>query len=229
MSPAQTMSLAALAAYLVGSIPFGLLIAKYGHGIDVRTQGSGNIGATNVGRVLGRQWGLACLLLDFLKGFVPTLWFPQIFALPSDWEGSAAVVCGTAAILGHVFPLWLGFRGGKGVATGAGVAVVLSPWAAAAAVLAFAVLFAARRIVSLASMVAACLYAATALVLAQDWPTRAFAVAIPALIVLRHRDNIRRLWRGEEFAYSPARGAPRKQPTPAEHATTGGTDLSSPQ
>ncbi|HEX6987523.1 MAG TPA: glycerol-3-phosphate 1-O-acyltransferase PlsY [Planctomycetaceae bacterium] len=223
MPPAVNLSLAVAAAYLVGSIPFGLLIARYWHGVDVRKHGSGNIGATNVGRVLGRKWGVACLMLDFLKGLLPTLLLPRLVPLPSDWLGPAAVACGAAAIAGHVFPVWLGFRGGKGVATGAGVAVVVSWPAALAAAAAFAVVFAAKRIVSLASIVAATVYAAVTLALLREpfarenWAMAAFAVAIPALIVARHGDNIRRLRRGEEgrFRAGAAHAEPQEPLTKA--------------
>lgn len=208
MSPAAQTLLAVVAAYAVGSIPFGLLIAKYGHGIDVRKHGSGNIGATNIGRVLGKKWGIVCLILDALKGLLPTLVLPRLLSAPSDWNGLVAVACGAATILGHVFPLWLGFRGGKGVATGAGVAAVLSWPAALAGAIAFAIIFGLKRVVSLASMLAAVAYAVTALILLGDplarenWPMAAFAVAIPTLIVVRHRDNIRRLLRGEEKRFA---------------------------
>jgi acyl phosphate:glycerol-3-phosphate acyltransferase len=150
MPPAANLALAVAAAYVIGSIPFGLLIAKYGHGVDVRRHGSGNIGATNVGRVLGKKWGVVCLVLDALKGLLPTLLLPRVIPrplLPEDWLGLATVLCGAAAITGHVFPVWLGFRGGKGVATGAGVAAVVCWQAALAAVAAFAAVFVARKLV----------------------------------------------------------------------------------
>lgn len=208
MSPIAQAVAAIIAAYLVGSIPFGLLIARYGFGIDVRQQGSGNIGATNVGRVLGKKWGIICLILDALKGLIPTILLPQVVVVPSEWHSGVSVACGTAAILGHVFPIWLRFRGGKGVATGAGVAAVVSWQAALVGAATFAVVFGLRRVVSLASICAAVAYAVTALVTLRDltaqenWPLAAFAIAIPTLIVARHRDNIRRLLRGEEKRFS---------------------------
>ncbi len=115
-----------LAGYLIGAIPFGYLVARW-RGVDILRQGSGNIGATNVGRVLGRTWGLLVFVLDFAKGAGPTLvgrFAPQ----PDDWLPDALpVLVGVAAFLGHMFPVYLRFRGGKGVATGAGVVAVLLP------------------------------------------------------------------------------------------------------
>src|SRR5262245_54563182 len=119
-----------LLSYLVGAIPFGYLIAR-SRGVDIFHAGSGNIGATNVGRVLGRRFGILVFVLDFLKGAVPV-------ALMSWWQGSrdgAAVAAGLAAFVGHMFPIYLGFRGGKGVATGTGVVAVLLPGPAVGAVL----------------------------------------------------------------------------------------------
>ncbi len=217
MSPAVSLSLAAVVAYLIGSVPFGLLIARL-RGIDVRRHGSGNIGATNVGRVLGKKWGVLCLMLDALKGLLATLLLPHLVPLPADWLSAAAVACGAAAIAGHVFPIWLGFRGGKGVATGAGVAAVVCWPAALAATATFAITFAVSRFVSLPSIVASILYAvATFAVLGatvrDEWPTALFAVAIPALIVARHRGNIRRLLRGEEAGFSASTPSEPVRPT----------------
>lgn len=217
-SVAQTIA-AVTVAYLIGSIPFGLLIAKYGFGIDVRLKGSGNIGATNVGRVLGKKWGIICLLLDALKGLLPTLLLPRLVAVPDGWLSGVTVACGTAAILGHVFPVWLRFRGGKGVATGAGVAAVVSSPAALAGAITFGVVFGLKRVVSLASICAAIAYAVTALVtlggaaVREEWTTTLFAVAIPTLIIVRHRDNIGRLLRGEEKRFSSERKSTQPAPT----------------
>lgn len=221
MTPEILLAALALAAYVVGSIPFGFLIARWGHGIDLRTLGSRNIGATNTGRVLGKTWGIVCLLLDFLKGLTPPLLLPRLVELPAGWFGPATVACGAAAILGHVFPIWLGFRGGKGVATGAGAATVLSPAAGLAALVAFAIVFAIRRTVSLASIVAAVMYAIAVLAATRGdfaneshWPLLAFAIAIPTLIVVRHRENIARLLRGEEQPFRGGGG----QITPVERS-----------
>jgi acyl phosphate:glycerol-3-phosphate acyltransferase len=193
-------------AYLVGSIPFGLIVARLAGGIDVRKAGSGNIGATNVARVLGAKWGVAVLVLDCLKGVLPTAALPAILS-PPDGNGSVhlAVVSGVAAIIGHMFPCWIGFRGGKGVATALGVALVLGPIATGVAFLVFAGCFAAWRIVSVSSIAGACVFCAVELWLLaptpfdeQHWSLALFSVVVPLLIVVRHRSNLGRLWRGEE-------------------------------
>lgn len=191
-------------AYFVGSIPFGFLTAKVVRGIDIRQHGSGNIGATNVGRVLGGRWGIVVLLLDLLKGLLPVLVVRGLLRDSSNvthWE----VAAGVAAIAGHMFPCWLWFRGGKGVATALGVVLCLAPWASLAAAGMFAVTFAVFRIVSLASILAALSFAVVEMALlypkpfsADQWSLAAFSLLIPGLIVLRHRSNIARLMRGEE-------------------------------
>jgi glycerol-3-phosphate acyltransferase PlsY len=220
MSPSLGFSLVAAAAYLVGSLPFGYLIGRW-RGVDVRTAGSGNIGATNVGRLLGKKWGGLVLLLDGLKGLLPTLLLPHLVA---DDRTHAAVLAGVAAILGHMFPCWLRFRGGKGVATALGVALVLSWQATLIAAAVFLMLFVAFRIVSLGSIGAALAFAVTQMVrlrpepfAADRWSLAAFSLAIPALIILRHRSNIVRLWRGEEnrFRSKPKSGDSAAPEAPA--------------
>jgi glycerol-3-phosphate acyltransferase PlsY len=196
-----------LCAYLIGSLPFGYLTAKFAAGIDIREHGSKNIGATNVTRVLGKRLGLLVLLLDALKGLLPAWLLAELFrSLTNDspeWL-HVRVACGVATIVGHMFPCWLKFRGGKGVATALGVAGILSWEATLAAMLIFFVAFTVSRIVSLSSMLAAIGYAATHLWITEvplstnEWSLTAFSVAVPALIVIRHRSNIVRLWRGEE-------------------------------
>ncbi len=198
--------LAILAAYAVGSVPFGWLVARLAKGVDIRTVGSGNIGATNVARSIGKPWGLLVLLLDALKGLLPTALFPLAALEASDPRLThLRVFCGLAAIVGHMFPCWLRFRGGKGVATALGVVIVLSPIASAIAAGVFAVTVALSRIVSLSSMLAASSYAVVALwqlwpapFSGDTWSQGLFSVAIPLLIVLRHRSNLKRLLRGEE-------------------------------
>lgn len=197
----------AVAAYLIGSIPFGLLIVRWVKGVDLRTVGSGNIGATNAGRVLGKGGGLGVLLLDALKGLIPTL----VLARWCDPSATTAVLAGTAAILGHMYPCWLGFRGGKGVATALGVVGVLAPWGTLAAFGAFALTFATTRIVSLGSILAAVVFAVFQGVwLAPEWWSAenrwltVFSAAVPLLIIVRHRSNLVRLLQGQEGAWKPA-------------------------
>ncbi len=123
MTVFAALGVAFVAAYLVGSLPFGLLIGRYVAGVDIRQAGSGNIGATNVARVLGKRLGLIVLILDCLKGALPTAILPGLLSDSAGFRLHLAVVSGTAAILGHMFPCWLKFRGGKGVATALGVAL----------------------------------------------------------------------------------------------------------
>src|SRR5262245_51049578 len=195
-----------IAAYCIGAIPFGYLVAR-ARGVDIFAHGSGNIGATNVGRVLGRRFGALVFVLDFLKGAVPVLlalWLKD--ALPSEpaWlhAGWLEVGAGLAAFLGHVFPVYLNFRGGKGVATGAGVAFALVPAAAAGALMVWVLFLLATRCVSLSSLAAAftliLLQIAAAGGLDLSDPRTVFCLAAGALVVVRHRGNIVRLREGTE-------------------------------
>ncbi len=178
----QLQILLGVGAYLLGAVPFGLLLAKYGAGVDVRVAGSGNIGATNVARSAGKGWGLATLFFDALKG-----WAPPFVASFLKAPLPVVVACGLLAVLGHVFPVYLGFRGGKGVATALGVFVALTWKATLVAAAVFALFYAWRRVVSLGSLAGSvALFAAT------------FFVDGLALIFARHASNIRRLARGEE-------------------------------
>lgn len=206
MDTATTAALAGCLAYLCGSIPFGLIIARVAKGIDIRTVGSGNIGATNVARMVGAKWGVLVLICDALKGLLPTLFIPM-FLVPENVDDSQhiAVTCGIATILGHMFPCWLKFRGGKGVATALGVVIILGWQASIAAAATFLLVYVATRYVALASMIGSIAYAATQFWLlgsaafsATNWSTAAFSVLIPVLIIVRHRSNIVRLLKGEE-------------------------------
>jgi acyl-phosphate glycerol 3-phosphate acyltransferase len=198
--------LALLAAYLIGAIPFGWLIAR-SRGVDIFHAGSGNIGATNVGRVLGRKWGLIVFALDFAKGAVPVA---LSGLLPHESDGApappGAIRVGVAlcAFLGHLYPVYLRFRGGKGIATGAGTVFVLVPGPAALAILTWAAVVGATRTVSLASVTAAGMLCAARLLSVPDPFSRdALAVTLyclagAALAVFKHRANIARLIRGTE-------------------------------
>src|SRR5437868_4272502 len=152
MTDVAELGVIALLSYLVGAVPFGYLVARW-RGVDIFKAGSGNIGATNVGRVLGRKFGLLVFFLDCLKGAVPTLaaTIPE-HHVPRDVAG---VTAGLSAFLGHLFPVYLRYRGGKGVATGAGVVCVLVPLPAVAALFTWLVVVSASHTVSLASLTAA--------------------------------------------------------------------------
>ncbi len=202
------MSIAFLvvASYLAGSIPFGFLIGKAVKGIDLRDYGSGNIGATNAGRVLGKKWGLICLGLDALKGLLPVAILPRLI-VGSDLHLSShlEVMSGVMTIVGHMFPCWLGFRGGKGVATSLGVVAMLSPWGLLVGAAAFFSTFAVWRIVSLSSMIAAISFGVFQLATLkpnpfadETWGMGVFAILVPLLIVVQHRSNVARLLKGEE-------------------------------
>jgi glycerol-3-phosphate acyltransferase PlsY len=201
--------LAIIAAYFLGSIPFGLLIAK-AHGKDLRSIGSGNIGATNVSRALGRKWAYVCFVLDVLKGLIPML-VTMLIAKPGSvimlWLWLAV---GCAAILGHIFPIYLKFKGGKGVATSFGVALGLWPYFTVCALffaVTWVVVVLIWRYVSLASITASvtiplALLLAIILIPGWDfgnlWPILITAVAIPVMVIIRHRENIKRLLEGTE-------------------------------
>ncbi|QDT36162.1 glycerol-3-phosphate 1-O-acyltransferase PlsY [Stratiformator vulcanicus] len=204
MSPSVSLFVAAVISYLIGSLTFGLWIARYVRGIDIREHGSRNIGATNVGRVIGMKWGLFCLFLDALKGLIPALILPRLLFEDPFYRGHATVLCGIAAIVGHVFPIYLRFRGGKGVATAAGVAGAISWPGLLAAVITFAVSVALSRFVALGSLFAAVAYSIVALAMTPEpfgpanWSSTAFAIAVPILIVVRHIPNIGRIINGTE-------------------------------
>ncbi|MFH1369831.1 MAG: glycerol-3-phosphate 1-O-acyltransferase PlsY [Planctomycetota bacterium] len=197
-------------AYLLGSVPFGLIIAA-GHGIDLRKIGSGNIGATNLARALGRRWAYLCFVLDLAKGLLPTVvagfWLGDVSSAGGLW---AWLAVGCAAIVGHIFPVYLRFKGGKGVATSFGVAIGLWPYytiCAGAALLIWVIFVLIWRYVSLASLSAAVAFPVVlvmAIVLApgwrflQLWPLLIMSVFIPILVFIRHRENIVRLLTGTE-------------------------------
>ncbi len=197
----------AIASYLAGSIPFGFIIGKVVKGVDLRQLGSGNIGATNAGRVLGKKWGILCLILDALKGLLPVALLPQqFFGSESPWLAHATVLAGVSTIVGHMFPCWLGFRGGKGVATSLGVLAILSPWGLLVAAATFFSSLAIWRFVSVSSMLAAIGFGTFELVRSlpnpfsgAKWSQGVFALMVPLLIVVQHRSNIRRLLKGEEL------------------------------
>jgi glycerol-3-phosphate acyltransferase PlsY len=193
-------------AYVVGSFPTAYLVGK-ANGVDLRTVGSGNLGATNVFRTLGWKWGLLVYVVDFLKGLLPVLYLPALAGMPGGASGWA-MAFGVLAILGHVKPVFLlGKGGGKGVATASGVFVALAPIAAGLAVAAFVVCVALTRYVSLGSLVGAAVLAATLVVRDGASPLTWLGCTIAAFVFYTHRDNIGRLRRGEERRIGSGSGA----------------------
>lgn len=188
-------------AYFIGSIPFGFLIAR-SRGIDIRQHGSGNIGATNVLRVVGKKEGIFAFILDFLKGLLAV--FVGFYFGNPDFAVPFGIACTVAVILGHNYTFWLGFKGGKGIATSAGALVALMPEAILAALLLWILLFFSTRIVSLASIAAALSLPITLGVMMAlhlkdvHIALLPLAVIVAALATWRHRSNIQRLRRGEE-------------------------------
>lgn len=209
--PAISLAATLIFSYLAGSVPFGFLIGKL-KGIDIREHGSGNIGATNVTRVVGKWWGKGCFFCDFLKSALPValvalLCRKGIFADPWGILTSLAALC---AVAGHIFPVWLKFKGGKGISTAAGAVLALNPPALLGAGIIWAALFFAFRYVSLASIFAAVslplfclLYSVTGLYCALKMPSwdkleLGILTALAVLTVLKHTSNIKRLCNGTE-------------------------------
>ena len=194
----MTGPLTTLAAYLLGSIPFGYLIVRWRRGIDVRETGSRSIGATNVMRNLGAPGFLATFVLDFGKGALAVLLASKVTATQGHddprWIAAAAV----AAVLGHIAPVWLRFRGGKGVATGLGALLNLMPLAVLPAIPAWLAVVLTTRYVSLGSIVGAACVPLGALLLGQPRLFTLAAVMVAVLIITRHRENITRLLAGSE-------------------------------
>jgi glycerol-3-phosphate acyltransferase PlsY len=197
-----------LAAYVLGSIPFGLLVSK-SQGLDIREHGSKNIGATNVWRVMGKKWGLFTFACDVGKGLLAVLIGKWIAArwgcgmLQADFAGIAAAM---GCILGHNFPVWLRFKGGKGVATSLGVIFGMMPLAALIVFAIWGVVFKVSRYVSLASLLAAVALPVVVVALLftgwlHGWGNFYFAVAAALLVIRRHRTNIARLVAGTESRF----------------------------
>jgi glycerol-3-phosphate acyltransferase PlsY len=228
LSSEQIMGSAAavMIGYLCGSVPFGLLVGRL-KGVDIRRHGSGNIGATNVGRVLGRWWGILAFFLDLAKGLLPVMVFgmfarrwmtpvgalrPTIFLL---WSAVAA-----ACVLGHLFPVFLRFKGGKGVATSLGALLGVYPYFTLPGLVVFGlwvVLTLATRYVSVGSVGAAVAFPVGFTLFAASrrnqwgsaadlWPLHAFAIIIALLVVYRHRANLQRLYNGVEHRIGSSTG-----------------------
>jgi len=199
-------------AYLLGAVPFGFLIGK-AYGIDLRQLGSGNIGATNAARALGKKWGIICFLLDVAKGLGPMLLVKLLGLIneqPTTQQLLLWILVGVAAVLGHIFPVYLKFKGGKGVATSLGIVLGLWPYYTICGLAAFviwAITVLIWRYVSLSSIIAAvsfpviligCIVAIESWSFNQLWPLVVIAVLMALLVIVRHRTNIVRLRNGSE-------------------------------
>jgi glycerol-3-phosphate acyltransferase PlsY len=189
-------------AYLIGSIPTAVWISRYFFGIDIRDYGSGNAGATNTFRVLGSKWGTIVMSVDVLKGVAATSLYVFLpFYVHSEWDRTNLMVgLGLAAVVGHIFPIWADFRGGKGVATLFGMILALQPIVAVCCVGVFLLCLYLTRFVSLSSILASIAFAVLILFIFNEKEPlyRAFAIAVALLVILTHQKNISRLLRGSE-------------------------------
>ena len=186
-------------SYLLGAVPTSFWVGMAIYGVDLRHKGSGNLGATNALRVLGWKAALPVVLVDVAKGFVPVWLFPQLDSAPWSW----ALAYGAAAILGHVFSVWVRFKGGKGVATSSGVFLGLAPWAVLAGFAVWTITVTLTRIVSLGSVLAALTIPVAVWLLPHDGGQSllAFTGALAVLVIWAHRTNLGRLLRGEEHRF----------------------------
>ncbi len=191
-------------AYLIGSVPTAVWVSKGFFGVDIRDYGSGNAGATNTFRVLGSRWGTFVMIMDVLKGVAATslyLLLPFYAATTNEWDRTNLMVgLGLAAVLGHIFPIWADFRGGKGVATLFGMIIAIQPLVALCCVGVFLLVLYLTRFVSLSSIFASIAFAVLILFIFNEREPlyRAFAIAVALLVVLTHQKNISRLLRGSE-------------------------------
>jgi glycerol-3-phosphate acyltransferase PlsY len=203
MSTTLIFVLSAVVSYLLGAIPFGLIVARM-KGVDIRKTGSGNIGATNVFRSVGKTLGILTFVLDMLKGFGPAWFLPRaailMFAAPESQALPLGLVCGCAAIAGHNWPVYLGFKGGKGIATSAGVLLGIAPLAVGVGLIVWIVIFLLTRYVSAGSILAAVAVAGSSWwFYSKDGMLRPVVLTILAVLaVFRHKENIKRLLHGTE-------------------------------
>jgi glycerol-3-phosphate acyltransferase PlsY len=189
-------------AYLIGSIPTAVWISKYFFGIDIREYGSGNAGATNTFRVLGSKWGTFVMIGDVMKGLLATSLYVFVpYYMHVEWDRTNFMVgLGLASVVGHIFPIWADFRGGKGVATLFGMILAIQPLVAVCCVGVFLLVLYLTRFVSLSSILASIAFAVLILFIFNEKEPlyRAFAIAVTLLVVLTHQKNISRLLRGSE-------------------------------
>ena len=193
-----------IAAYLIGSVPTAILVSKYNFGIDIRDYGSGNAGATNTYRVLGAKWGTVVMIGDMVKGIIATslyILLPYYLSKSNDWDRTNLMIgLGLAAVAGHIFPIWAGFRGGKGVATLFGMILAIQPIVAVCCVGVFLLVLYLTRFVSLSSILSSVAFAVFILFIFNDDVTlyRIFSVTVALMVILTHQKNINRLLNGTE-------------------------------
>ncbi len=205
-----------LFAYLIGSIPTAVWISRYFFGVDIRDYGSGNSGATNTFRVLGSKWGCIVMSVDVLKGVIATsLYIVLPFYMHNEWDRTNLMVgLGLAAVVGHIFPLWADFRGGKGVATLFGMILAIQPLVALYCVGVFLLCLYLTRFVSLSSILASIAFAVLILFIFNEKEPlyRAFAIAVALLVILTHQKNISRLLKGSESKIPILKYRDKKRP-----------------
>jgi glycerol-3-phosphate acyltransferase PlsY len=191
-----------VAAYLIGSIPTAVWVSKYYFGIDIRDYGSGNAGATNTYRVLGPRWGTIVMIIDMAKGLIATFLYILLpYYLTNEWDRTNFMIgLGLAAVAGHIFPIWAGFRGGKGVATLFGMILAIQPLVAVCCVGVFMLVLYLTRFVSLSAILSSIAFAVFILFIFNDDVTlyRIFSVAVALMVILTHQKNINRLLNGTE-------------------------------
>ncbi|MBM4055777.1 MAG: glycerol-3-phosphate 1-O-acyltransferase PlsY [Planctomycetes bacterium] len=187
--------------YFIGSIPFGFIVAKLAKGVDIRQVGSGNPGATNVWRVLGKKYGILVFILDMMKGFLPVFIFDYV--TPGQGRNVFTLLCAIGAILGHTFPVFLGFKGGKAAATGCGVFIWLSPIPLFISAAAWVLTTFISRYVSLGSMVSSVILIICIILINKEpfgsgLPITLFSIFISVFLIIRHKSNIKRIISGTE-------------------------------
>jgi glycerol-3-phosphate acyltransferase PlsY len=191
-----------LTAYCIGSIPTAVWVSKYFFGIDIRDYGSGNAGATNTFRVLGKRWGSFVMIVDMLKGVLAAFLYLLLpYYLTNEWERTNFMIgLGLSAVVGHIFPIWAGFKGGKGVATLMGMVIAIQPLVALCVMGIFILVLYLTRFVSLSSILASMAFPVFILVIFNEPEPlyRVFAIAVALLVILTHQKNIGRLLHGNE-------------------------------
>lgn len=198
---------ALVSAYALGSFPTAYVVGRLAGGIDIRVHGSGNVGSTNTARVLGWRWGILVQLVDILKGVVAAALIPPLFSAGQDRASALGMLAGVAAVIGHCWPVWMGFRGGKGVNTAAGMLLVIAPIELLIGLGGFLLALLSSGYVSLGSLVAACLVP-VAVALRLGWQMAMSSIlfwgtlGIALIVFIRHRGNLHRLLAGTEYRFA---------------------------